>query len=201
MRRLNFRFESKYFIYYINQQQFNSSQINPLSCLLLNMIELNANTKFIFQMASECFSSIDRSVLATGTTKTHHQVGESAFNILLNGNVHDIEYAVEEVNHFCSLLQEIPHFFVFPMIFFVFFESSRIEYSPAIKHKTATVAGNVSGNTFLVTKTVDGHNEWSVVISLKRNEPFDDFICNTNLQHPSELRNRDANILTSDEFL
>src|SRR3954465_7100349 len=127
MRRLNFRFESKFSIYYINQQQFNSSQINPLSRLLLNMIELNANPKFIFEMASQSLSSIDRSVLATSTTKTHHQVGESAFDILLNGNVNDIEYAVAEVDHFCSLLQEIPHFFVLPMIFFVFFESSRIE--------------------------------------------------------------------------
>src|SRR5665213_4478414 len=99
-------------------------------------------------MPGQRICSIYTPVLAAGTTKTHHETFETAFDIIFHGNVHQVKYTVEVFRHFGFLLQKILYFLVAAGFDPENFLSSRIQNTTAIENESTAIFRGIFGNSF-----------------------------------------------------
>jgi hypothetical protein len=91
-------------------------------------------------MSRQLIRGVHTSMLSTCASKTHHQALKSTFDVIFNGNIHKVKYAIQELTHSCLLFEIIDYAFVSPVHGLELLDATRIENSPAIKNKSAAVA-------------------------------------------------------------
>src|SRR5690349_12492635 len=119
------------------------------------MFQLNFNFKFITKMARQCISGIYTSMLSAGASEIDAEAFKSAFNIIFNGNIYNVECTVQKFSHAGLLFQEIFHRFIAPGLCFKLLQSAGIKYPPAIKYKSSAISTDVSRNSLFKREAFD----------------------------------------------
>src|SRR6476646_9513968 len=103
-------------------------------------------------------------MLPASTTKAHHKARKPSPDVIFNGNINNIKYAIEKFNHARLLFKEVFYFFIFSVIRFKLLISAGIQYSPAIKNKSTAIAGDIFRNSFFIAEAIYLDNKWRFII-------------------------------------
>ena len=110
------------------------------------MLNPDIYLKFFFQMSGHLFSTINRAMPSTCTTKIYHQMFKIPLDIFLKRLVNYAEAVIQKQMHFRLFFKESNNFRVFACFSFVFFVATRIVYGTAIKYKTTAMAVKIYRN-------------------------------------------------------
>ncbi len=101
-------------------------------------------------MSGQRIGSINASVLATRTTKTHHQTFKIAFDILFDGGINQIKNTIEVIEHVGLVLQIILYCLIATMPRLKFIYPPRVKNAAAIEYETAAVVTVILWYSFAV---------------------------------------------------
>ena len=116
---------------------------------LFTMTEFDAYTILLMQMFCNMLSTIDAAMLASGTAKGYHQMGETSVDESFCMEIDKRIYALEESQDFAVFLKEIDDRLVKSCQALVLFVTSWIVCASAVEHIASAVAGVVLWDSFL----------------------------------------------------
>ena len=123
--------------------------------VLFAVYQFHFHTELLVQVFGHVLGRINRTVLATGTSKANHEVAESTFHVSFYGSIDQCIGIFEEWEDFTIVFQELDDRLIQSGKWFVAFVLSRVVYRTAIEYKATTIAGRVVRNAFLVGKAHD----------------------------------------------
>ena len=119
------------------------------------MNQMNTNVIFLLEMLGQMFGTIDRSVLPTGATEGHLEVGEIPFDIALYMMVHQGINRLQEGQYLTVIFKEVNDRLVQTRHGLIRVVSTRIMGGTAVEDVPASITGFISRKSAFKREGVD----------------------------------------------
>ena len=116
------------------------SAVHPVFSLLFQVLHRRFDVEFIAEVAAKGIRRVYTAVLPTRTAESDVQVAKVPFQVILDGDVHDIKNAVEEFRHPRLLFEEILYLLVPAGEFLICIQPAGIQNSPAVEDVSPSVS-------------------------------------------------------------
>ena len=121
------------------------------------MNKMNFNAVLLVQMLREMLCAINRSMLTTGTTKSHLQMTKIAFYKALNMMVYQTIDGLQERQYLTVFLQKINHRLIESGELFILIVLTRVVGTAAIENITSAVSGLIRWDSAFEGERINGN--------------------------------------------